>query len=93
DLGFPEDVIDVKTRDHNPVPDPVQLVAYDNLLKEYIGFDLKKRHWTLTLTENGYKLKKCANTKDAWLRFRYMLKNYWDNIEYNKKISIWKGQK
>lgn len=90
-------VIDIKTRKFNKVTDPIQLAAYDMLITE--NFTIKgvcRDLWVLELSEDSYKFQRAMPNRDKkeyQNRFLYLLKHHKDEIEFQKNINLWKGNK
>ena len=79
-------VIDIKSRDFDPIVDPLQLSAYKNF------GDPKRAGYILSLFPDGtYKFKKVPE-KQSWQIFRKMLKHWKDVQEFNQfvdKVKRW----
>lgn len=84
-------LIDIKTRPANMVTDPIQLAGYQLLIDANYQKS-KMTHYVLSLTESCYKFQKCSD-RQAQAKFLYLLKHHKDEIEFNKNIKLWKGNK
>ena len=86
-------VIDIKTRDLNPLTDPLQLTGYNCIYDPKNDYE----HWILSLFEDKYTFKQVNNTKisrkQSYSRFRYMLDKVWNDIDFKQKIKVWKEKK
>jgi hypothetical protein len=81
-------IIDIKTRDPQP-PDAIQCCAYEKLWIANGGDPRPYRWYGLYLKQDSYKFKPLKD-KQAWNKFRYMLKHYRDDQEFERKVAIWK---
>jgi hypothetical protein len=83
-------IIDIKTRDPQP-PDAIQCCAYEKLWVANGGDPGPGPYqwFGLYLKQDSYKFKPLKD-KQAWNKFRYMLKHYRANQEFERKVAIWK---
>lgn len=81
-------LVDIKTRDYNPLADPVQLAGYDRLVTECLKSG--SLQWgILSLYEDGYKYQIVKDHKQAWSRFRFCLDYYKAKTNYQNMIASW----
>lgn len=87
DIDGEDFLIDLKSREFNPLTDPLQLSAYDNFQQH----KQRRGRYVLELKQDGtYKLTvvdpSISDRKFSWSRFRYLL----DYHQKEREISKWK---
>lgn len=84
DLDLPDSIIDIKSRDFDPVSDPLQLAAYKRFGEP------QREGYILSLFPDGtYKFKRVPESK-SWPMFRQLLNYYRETEKINKQIDNWK---
>lgn len=78
-------IVEIKTRDYDPLCDPIQTAAQEQLWLANGGTKGAYRRFVLTLRPGGYALKACPK-KGGWERFRYLL----DFYKMQQQIHLWK---
>lgn len=71
---------------------PLQLFGYKTLWLQNGGTPGDYLHYCLYLQPDDYKFLECEN-RQAGIMFNYLLKRWYQNRDFDKKINQWKNQK